>query len=134
MDNKLVLAKELKTGTTSKGKEYLQFFDQDGQQWNFFQGEKFEQNKAYLFGYELENGFNNVKQISPVVNLFKQKALKEIANRNDIIRNYSVCLSYAKDLVVGGKIELGEIFAKADELYKAFQDKADKDMPKEENC
>ncbi len=127
MPDKLVFIKTLTTETKGSN-SWLKVIDQDNVSWNIFSKDtKLEYNKAYLFTYFMnEKGFDNVSKITPVTNIFHQKALKEVANRNDVVRNYSVAFSYAKDLSVADKIKLEEIFDWSDKIYNYFQEKADK--------
>jgi hypothetical protein len=127
MPDKLVIVKTLATETKGD-RSWVKVTDQDNYAWYLFnnQGSKVELNKSYIFTFETnEKGFTNVNVIKPLVNIFHQKALKEVANRNDILRNYSVSFSYSKDLVVAGLIPLNEIYTKSDEIYEYMQKKAD---------
>jgi hypothetical protein len=134
--DKLVFVKELQSGLTKTQKVYPIVIDQDNDKWFIW-----EQNindihiqGSYLFTFEInDKGFKDIKKITPLVNLFQQKALKEVSNKNDIIRNLTVCLSYSKDLVIGGKIELIDLFLKAYEMYDWLNENADKLMPQSDN-
>ena len=125
-ENKLVFCKELKTGQSEKSANtWPEILDQDGEIWRIFRQQvKPELNKAYLIAFHIkEKGFKDIDQITPVVNVFHQKALAETANRNDYIRNYSILLGYAKDLAVAGKIE-----PTIKAMYDWVQSRADAEM------
>lgn len=133
MQAKYVIVSELKSDTTKNGKLYTWFYDQDKFRWNLFNNEKVELNKSYILRFEQEGDFLNVKQLEQLTNIFQQKALKEISNKNDVIRNLSVFFSYAKDLVVADKIKLEEIFSFTEKIYTEVNSQAEKYMPKEQN-
>lgn len=125
----------VKTAEAMQGKsaKYLKVTDQDGQAWNIFEQTPVPQiGKCYLFSFEKNGEWNNLTKITPLVNIFQQKALKEVANRNDVWRNYSICFSYVKDLVESGQLEfnLDEMFAIAEKIYDKFQKKADEEIQK----
>jgi hypothetical protein len=128
-----VLVKELKSGVTKSNKNYPIVISGTGDRWNLFNGEHVELNKAYTFGYEKsEDGqYKNLRQVIPLENIFMQKALKEVANRSDLKRDVLMCLSYSKDLLVGGVIQKSELLTMADEIYKYVSEKTDELMPKE---
>jgi len=134
--DKLVFVKELQSGLTKTQKVYPIVIDQDNDKWFIW-----EQNindihiqGSYLFTFEInDKGFKDIKKITPLVNLFQQKALKEVSNKNDIIRNLTVCLSYSKDLVIGGKQDLGEMYLMAFQMYNWLNENADKLMPQSDN-
>lgn len=124
MQAKYVVITEMKTGQTKNKSDYTYILDQDKVRWNLFNNlPKVELNKSYLFRFEIEGEYTNVKSIEPLTNIFHQKALQEVANKSEIWRNYSVTFSYAKDLCVAGKIELGEMFNLADKIYDKFTEK-----------
>jgi len=131
MQSKFVLITEVKTDKTRQGKDYAYILDQDKIRWNLFNGERVEINKGYVFRFEQNGEYQNVKEIEPVINILKQEAMKDLANRNDIIRLLQFCLSTTKDLVVAGKLEYVNITNISEELYKWINDKADSLMPKE---
>ena len=119
--DKLVFVKELTSGLTKSNAIYPKVRDQDNEVWNLFNGVNINDihiQGSYLFTFEInDKGFKDIKKITPLTNLFQQKALKEVSNKNDIIRNLTVCLSYSKDLVIGGKQDLGEIYLMAFQMY-----------------
>ncbi len=131
--DKVIFVKELRTGITKKQEPYPIVVDQDNNQWHVFQSDiKIDHNRVYLFTYHKNReGFNDIDGIKPLENIFKARALKELANTNDVIKNYSICLSYATNLAMSGRIELDDIFAWAGKYYKAIMDKADSMIPKE---
>ena len=134
MQAKFVFITELKSDKTKTGKDYWYALDQDKQRWNFFNGEKVELQKGYVFDYEMSGDFMNVKVIKPVVNIFQQKALKDLANINDIKRELQVCLSYSKDITIATqKFDKVEMFSLAYEMYDWLNSTADKLMPKTED-
>ena len=135
--DKLVFVKELTSGVTKSNATYPKVRDQDNEVWNLFNGVNINDlhiQGSYLFTFEInDKGFKDIKKITPLTNLFQQKALKEVSNKNDIIRNLTVCLSYSKDLVIGGKQDLGEIYLMAFQMYNWLNENADKLMPQSEN-
>ena len=135
--DKLVFVKELTSGVTKSNATYPKVRDQDNEVWNLFNGVNINDlhiQGSYLFTFEInEKGFKDIKKITPLTNLFQQKALKEVSSKNDIIRNLTVCLSYSKDLVIGGKQDLGEIYLMAFQMYNWLNENADKLMPQSEN-
>ena len=135
--DKLVFVKELSSGLTKSNAIYPKVRDQDNEVWNLFNGVNINDlhiQGSYLFTFEInDKGFKDIKKITPLTNLFQQKALKEVSNKNDIIRNLTVCLSYSKDLVIGGKQDLGEIYLMAFQMYNWLNENADKLMPQSEN-
>lgn len=129
--DKLVFVKELKTPNDKNGKPYTQVIDQNRQTFNFFKGEKFDLGKAYLFTFTLnDRGYPEVTETKAVVNIMYEKALKEVASRNDIVRNLSTCVSYSKDMVIGGVLEMSALYDKAMEMNNWIQKNADELMPK----
>ena len=130
--DKLVFVKELSSGTTKGGKSYPVVTDQDNEKWNIWlDGANLELQKSYLFTFVLnDKGFKDIQKITPVINIFHQKALKEVASRNDIVRNLTVCLSYAKDMFIAGVIGKEMIFDEAMEMYQWINKEADSLMPK----
>jgi hypothetical protein len=132
--DKLVFVKELKTPNDKNGKPYCSLTDQNGQVFNFFKGEKFDLGKAYLFTFTLnDRGFPDVTETKSVVNIFQERALREVASKSDIIRGLSTSLSYAKDMLVGGVLEPDKMYDKAMEMHLWVQENADKLMPKLED-
>ena len=135
--DKLVFVKELTSGLTKSNAIYPKVRDQDNEVWNLFNGVNINDlhiQGSYLFTFEInEKGFKDIKKITPLTNLFQQKALKEVSNKNDIVRNLTVCLSYSKDLVIAGKQDLGEIYLMAFQMYNWLNENADKLMPQSEN-
>jgi hypothetical protein len=105
MPDKFVFVKELKTGRSEKtNSTWPEITDQDNEIWRLFRQQiQIELNKSYLITFTTnEKGFKDIEKITPLVNIFKQEALKEIASRNDIQRTYLTCLSYSKDLCAAG--------------------------------
>ena len=135
--DKLVFVKELTSGLTKSNAIYPKVRDQDNEVWNLFNGVNINDihiQGSYLFTFEInDKGFKDIKKITPLTNLFQQKALKEVSNKNDIIRNLTVCLSYSKDLVIAGKIDFGVLYPEAFEMYNWLNENADKLMPQSEN-
>ena len=133
--DKLVFVKQVTQQQGRNGNPYIQVLEVDGTTWNVFPNiynAPIEANKAYLFTFDKnEKGFNDIKLIKPVVNIFKEKAMREIANKGEFFRHYSVCLSYAKDLVLGDKIKIDDLFMYAESIYTELNDKAEKYLPKE---
>jgi hypothetical protein len=134
--DKLVFVKELQSGLTKTNSTYPIVKDQDNERWYIFNQNvnDIHLQGSYLFTFEInDKGFKDIKKITPLVNLFQQKALKEVSNKNDIIRNLTVCLSYSKDLVIGGKQDLGEIYLMAFQMYNWLNENADKLIPQSGN-
>jgi hypothetical protein len=134
--DKLVFAKIIEKPTDRNGKVYLKITDQDNEIWYLFQYTIMpEINKAYLFNFEKDDkGYPRVSKIIPVVNIFKQEALKSIANRNDIIRNYSIAMTQAIQVLAILQNCLPEpekLFNWAEKIYNNVEEKADSLMPKE---
>lgn len=133
--DKLVFAKIIEKPTDRNGKVYLKITDQDNEIWYLFQYTIMpEINKAYLFNFEKDDkGYPRVSKITPVVNIFKQEALKSIANRNDIIRNYSIAVTQAiQVLAIGDSVpEPEKLFDWAEKIYNKVEEKADSLTPKE---
>lgn len=132
--DKYVFVKTLEQPFDKNNKPYTRILDQDGQSWAFFRQEiQFQIGKSYLFTYSLnEKGFPTVEKITPLVNIFVQQALKEVANKNDIKRDLFMSCSYAKDMVCAGKLEATEMFATAESIYNWTNKMADSLMPKTE--
>ena len=129
--DKLVFIKNIEAVVSQNGNPYTKITDQDNATWSLFSNIKVEVNRAYLFTFEVNaKGFNNIQKITPLVNIFQQKALKEVSNRNDFLRLYGMAVSYSKDLVMSGKVELPELFTWADKIYDAINLKADNEMGK----
>lgn len=132
MPAKFVFVTELKTDQTRAGKTYTYLYDQDKTRWNLFNGEQVELRKGYVFDFEVNGEYSNVKAIKPVINIFQQKALAEVANRNDYKRDLFMAVSYAKDMVCANQTPATEIFALAESIYKWVNETTDKLMPKDE--
>jgi len=130
--DKLVYIKELRQA--SKGDNHWTIVvDQDNIYWPIFQPFTVPAiGKCYLFTFErnAEKNWNDLKKITPIVNIFQQKAVKEVANRNDYKRDFSIATSYSIQLVTAGKIPLESLFEWADKIYSRFQEKADEEMTK----
>lgn len=125
--DKYVYAKIAEQPVDKNGKPYWKITDQENQVWHIFRSEiqTFFVGKSYLFTYELnEKGFPDISKITLLANVFKQAALKEVSNKNDVVRNLAVSMSYAKDLAVGKLITLEEMFKWSDSIYDYFQNKA----------
>ena len=135
--DKLIFVKELTSGLTKNQAVYPIVKDQDNERWNLFNGVNINDihiQGSYLFTFEInEKGFKDIKKITPLVNLFQQKALKEVSNKNDIIRNLTVCLSYSKDLVIAERLQVENIYTNALTMYNWLNENADKLMPQSEN-
>lgn len=136
MQFEFVLVKELKFATTKNtNKQYPVIVDQAGNIWRLFNGEQVELNKAYTFGYDLseDKQFKNVKQIIPLANVFKIQALKEVANKNDIIRNYSIAITQSIQIfAIGQKMPTtDELFRLSTSIYDHIEKFVDGKMPKE---
>ena len=131
--DKFVFVKELKSGLTKGQKVYPIIVDQDNEQWHIFNQDTnaLRTNTSYLFTYEInDKGFKDLLKITPLTNVFHQKALREVASRNDYVRNLGMMLSYAKDMVNAGTLEMPQLFEKATEMYSWVNNEADRLMPK----
>lgn len=129
MPSEAVLIKELKIEQTKNKQNYTIVIDGYNNRWNIFNppiSMQLEINKAYVFKYEINGEFKNVKSVETLANIFQQKALKEVANKNDIIKNYSIAISYATNLASAGTIPLDDLFVWADKIYETTTAKADK--------
>lgn len=135
MPNKLVFAKELKSETTSTGKAYKSIIDQDVEKWPLWDPVEIQVGKAYLIEFHTnEKGFKDIDRITPVINIFQEKALRDVANKSDYKRDLFMSLSYAKDLMVAGKVSPADnvgLFSMAWQMYEWVNQTADKLMPKE---
>ena len=56
-------------------------------------------------------------KITPQEHQAAVEAVKEVHKDTDAVRNRSMCISYAKDLVVAGKLEIGQIITAAEKFY-----------------
>jgi hypothetical protein len=135
MPQEAILVKELKTEEDKNKRPFQVVIDGYNQVWRLFNppiSRKLELNKAYLFKYELSSDgqFKNVKVIEDLANTFQQKALRELANKSEIVRNYSVATSYAVNMACNGIIEPDKIFEWANKIYTETQNKADEEMSK----
>ena len=131
--NKFVFVKELKSGVTKGGKPYPIVSDQNNEQWFIWTEANLVISGTYLFTYIInDKGFKDIKKITPLTNVFKQEALKEVANKNDIIRNLTVCLSYSKDLVIAERLQTENIYTNALTMYNWLNETANNLMPKDE--
>jgi hypothetical protein len=127
-----VLITQIKMGTTKNGKDYPIGYDQSGTPWRFFHGEHIEINKGYCIGYEWDetHKYKNIQKIIPLANVWKVEVLRELASKNDITRNITVCCSYAKDLVASKDIGLDKMFEWSDKIYDYVINKVEKEYDK----
>jgi len=131
--DKLVFVKELTYAKTKAGKDYPIVTDQDNEKWNIWNDTELHLQKSYLFSFILnDKGFKDIQKITLLTNVFHQRALKEVASRNDIVRVLGMMLSYAKDLVIADKIPLDQMYSQAYLMYDWVQEDANKLMPKDE--
>lgn len=123
---KFVVVKSLTTETKGTN-SWLKCTDHENVSWNIFAKDtKLELNKSYLFTFfKNDKGYDQVSKITPLVNIFHQKALQETTSRSEVLRNFSVAFSYSKDLVIAKEVPIGEIFEWADKIYTKFNEKAD---------
>lgn len=134
MPIKYVVIREVKTTNNKNGEAYNYCLDQDSTRWNLFKPlPMVEPNKAYAFYFEPENGYNNLKQIQPVINVFKAQAIKETASKAEIHRNYSICMTQAIQTFAIGQVvpTNDELFRLATAIYTQVESFADSKMPKE---
>jgi len=135
MPSEAVLVKELRTEQDRNKRTYTVVIDGYNNRWNLFNPPitlKPEINKAYVFRYDINGDFKNVKAVELLANMFKQQALKDISSKNDIIKNYSIAVSYTIQLVASGVVKIEELFTWADKIYETTMDKANEIIPKEE--
>lgn len=131
---KFVFVKEIHDAKTAKGSAYYYFLDHENVRWNIFPEkirERLEPKKGYIIEFEKLGEFNNLITIRPAINKLLEQAGKELANKNDIIRNFTVCMSYSKDLAVAQLIKLDEIENWANKFYKSIMDKANSEKLQE---
>jgi hypothetical protein len=133
MSDKLVYVKELKQGRSDKtNSTWPEITDQDNEIWRLFRQQiQVELGKAYLITFSKnERGFNDIEKITPLVNIFKQEALKEIANRNDVIRNYSIAITQSVQYYsTNGMLpDITKVFEVADTIFAQVNSVADKVM------
>jgi hypothetical protein len=128
-----VLIVALSTELDKNKRPYLSVTDGFGARWNLF-GElantKLEIGKGYEFQYDLNGEYKNVKKIEKLDNIFKQVALKELANRSDFTKNMGISTSYAIELCKADKIKLEELFTWSERINKFIQNFADNEMAK----
>lgn len=121
MPQDAVLITELRNDKDKNQRPYLVVIDGYKERWNLF-GEfakaDLKVGKAYLFRYERNGEFRNLTSIEPLDRIFVQQALKEVANKNDIMREFTMLVAYSKDLVTAGKIELPDLLPTAKNLYQ----------------
>ena len=133
MPDKVIYVKTLEKPKDKNGKPYIKLTDQDLQYWSIFdQDFNFEVGKMYLLTFHNnERGFPVIEKITPLVNIFKQEAIRQTANINDIKRDLGIAMRYAVDLAVGDKIPSDKIYSQADEIYEFINKRANELMPKE---
>jgi len=134
MPIKYVIIKEIKSGTTKNGSTYPWILDQEGIRWNLFPPlPQVTINKAYAFHFEQNGEFCNVKKIEPIINIFKAEVLKELASKNELQKQISICLSYATSLSANGIIEPDKILEWSDKFYDYSTQKCDSEYEKINN-
>ena len=135
MLHEYVFVKEIKSSETKNGKKYPIVVAHNGDLWRLFNGEHVEINKAYVISYELseDKQFKNIRQILPLQNVWLQQAIKEISTKTEIEKTVTVSTSYAKDLVVGGKIQLDELFLWAKQFYQYITSETTKEYDRINN-
>lgn len=74
--------------------------------------------QAYKLKKEKKGNFWNVIGIEEVKDALVKEALAKVVGSNDIVRNKSMALSYAKDLVTAGKIKITELVEYAEVGYR----------------
>ena len=136
--DKFVYVKILEKPLDKNQKPYVKITDQEGQVFNIFGAQmNYEVGKCYLFTYTLnDKGYPNIERAVPLVNIFKQEALKEIANKNDVIKHYSIAITQSIQVMAAGghsSFTSDELFAWADDIYKHVNDKADEAMAQIQN-
>ncbi len=131
--DKVVFVKKLEKPNDRTGKPYLKITDQNNQEWSLFRYTIEPQlSKVYLFTFEKNSkGYNEVSEIRPLVNIFEEKAVKKMADINDIKRELGICLSYSVSMVNNGILEMGQLFSKTDEMYGYLNTTAENLMPKD---
>jgi len=134
MEQDGVLVKELKTDLDKNKRNYQIVIDGFNCRWNLF-GElsnyKLQIGKGYLFKYERNGEYKNVREIEPLSNIFEVRALEKMANISEYKKDVGVALRFSTDLIIGGKLELNELYTKTDEILDYLNKKAESLMPKE---
>jgi len=130
-----VLICELKNDKDRNSRPYLVVIDGFGVRWNLF-GElanyKLTLGKGYVFKYERNGEFKNVKEIEPLANIFKREALKELSSKSDIIRNVSISVGQAiQCFAIENKIPNHEdLFTLSDKIYNYVTQKTNEEYDK----
>ena len=129
-----VLVRGLSTDYDRNKRPYQVVTDGYNCRWNLF-GElasyKLQLNKGYLFKYERNGEFKNVKVIEPLANIFEVRALEKLANISEYKKDVGVALRFTTDLIIGGKLELNQLYEKTNEILEYLNKKAESLMPKE---
>ncbi len=126
MADKVVFVKKLEKPNDKNGKPYLKITDQSNKEWVLFRYAIEPQlNKVYLFTFaKNDKGYDEVSEIRQLVNVFEEKAAKKVSDIGDIKKDIGVVLRFSTDLCIAGKIELGQLTQKADELYTYLTQKS----------
>jgi hypothetical protein len=127
MPNEYIFVKTIEKPKDKNGKEYTKIIDHLNKQWFLFRSDfTFEVNKCYDLSYELnEKDFPLITKITPLKNLFQEKALREVANKNDITKNLAVATSYAVTLIANGMATLEDLEKVSLRIYEFIQSKSD---------
>lgn len=113
-----------------QGKQYCIVTDKAGTEhkisekrqglWGLFDNAR--DGEPFLFIYETYNNVQYISDAKPITDDLLKVAVSEMATKlaNSLTeeRNRSTSLSYSKDLVIGGKIEIGELFSQAQKHYE----------------
>ena len=124
MGKEIITVKNVESVTGKNGKPYWKVTDQNDKHYNVFpfvfKGQ-FQAGKAYELTTEANGAFTNVKAVTLVEDLFVEKAAAQTSTMIDTSKTRSMCLSYAKDLVVGKVIKMEDILLCAEyfETYLA---------------
>lgn len=131
MEQDAIVIKEIKNEVDKNKRPYLSVVDGYNNRWYLF-GElakiNFDAKKAYLFKYEVNGEYKQVRSVELLSNVFKVQALKELASKSEIKKDLFMSVSYAKDMVVGGVLEPQSMMQKAKEIYDFINIESDKIM------
>lgn len=119
----------------SSGKQFLVVFDKGGQEhkisekrqnlWAVFNNAR--DSEPFPIVYETYNNIQYVADAKPITDDLLKLAIRDMGfklhNAQNEERNLSTSLSYAKDMLVGNKIELDDLFSQAKRNYEFIKGK-----------
>ena len=121
-----IVIDKVEDATTQDSKPYKLVTAKDGEQYKFKIGRGecirnkwhlLEEGKALKLKWEQFKGYDFIADFELVENVFEQEAVAKTQERGVDTRNKSMALSYAKDLIVAGKIDISEIAEYAEMFY-----------------